>query len=467
MNGNDSGFPEASSKLRGELSKRQMNMIAIGGVIGAGLFVGSGSAIGKAGPAAVVVYAAVGLLVVLIMRMLAELAVARPDSGSFAAYARHQIGHWAGFATGWCYAYLWAVVVGFESCAGAGILHRLLPEIPPWMAALVFMTTLTATNMIVVKTFGELEFWFAAIKVSAIILFLGVGVFAILGLFPGVSAPGLSNLTGHGGFAPNGWAQVALASLVVIFSYFGTEVVTIAAGEARNPAQAVRSALKTVVVRILIFYIGSIAIIVTLLPSSSTSVTQSPFAATLTYLGIPGAARIMDIVVLTAVLSCLNSGIYSCSRIIYSMALRDEAPSILGRVSAKGVPVPAVLLASAGGFVTVVANYFLPTETIFNFLLDSTGAMGLVIYLVIAYSQLRGRARAAEEGQPLPVKMWGHPYLTWLVIGILLVVAAALALNGPTQRSFFLTAGVTLVAVAAGFLNQRKALRGNPSVISN
>lgn len=446
----------SQSQLRQALKKRQMNMIAVGGVIGAGLFVGSGSAIAQAGPAAVVVYAAVGLLVVLVMRMLAELAVRSPDTGSFASYARRELGPWAGLATGWCYAYMWAVIVGFEAVAGAGIFSRLVPAVPSWAAALLFMTVLTATNLVSVRSFGEFEFWFAAIKVFVIVAFLVLGVAAILDIVPGVESPGMTNLTGNGGFAPNGWIPVVLAGLVVVFSYFGTEVVTIAAGEAENPRAAVRQALRTVVVRILLFYVGSIAIIVTLLPSTSKDVTESPFVATLNHLGIPAAGTIMDLVVITAVLSCLNSGIYTCSRIMFSMAQRGEAPAVLSTVNRRGVPVAAVLLAAAGGFLTVAANYFLPTETLFTFLLESTGAMALMVYVIIAFTQLRGRRRADAAGEELPVRMWGFPYLTWIVIVVLGVVGIGLAFNEPTRRSFFLTVAVTAIAVVAGLAYQRR-----------
>ena len=458
---------DTGSQLQPGLKKRQMNMIAVGGVIGAGLFVGSGSAIAQAGPAAIVAYAVVGLLVVLLMRMLAELAVHSPETGSFAAYARRELGTWAGLTTGWCYAYLWAVVVGFEAVAGAGIFSRLVPSVPAWAAALVFMVILTASNLVSVRSFGELEFWFAAIKVFVIVAFLLLGLAAIIGIFPGVDAPGLSNLNGNGGFAPNGWMQVILAGLVVVFSYFGTEVVTVAAGEAENPREAVRHALRTVVVRILLFYIGSIAIIVTLLPSTSADVTKSPFVATLSHLGIPAAATIMDLVVITAVLSCLNSGIYTCSRILFSMAQRGEAPAALKKTNTRGVPVAAVLLASLGGFVTVAANYFLPTEALFTFLLESTGAMALVIYLIIAVTQLRGRRRAEAAGEELPVRMWGYPYITWAVIVALAAVAIGLAFNEPTQRSFFLTVTVTAIAIIAGLIYQRRAKNSGSAGVSS
>jgi len=455
------------AQLQRGLKARQMNMIALGGVIGAGLFVGSGSAIAQAGPAAVVAYAVVGVLVVLIMRMLAELAVTSPETGSFASYARREIGPWAGFATGWCYAYLWAVIIGFEAVAGAGIFSRMVPEIPAWSAALIFMTILTASNLLSVRSFGELEFWFAAIKIFVIAAFLVLGVAAIIGVLPGIAAPGMKNLTGNGGFAPHGWLQVGLAGLVVVFSYFGTEVVTIAAGEAENPRESVRKALQSVVARILIFYVGSILVIVTLLPSTSANVTKSPFAATLDYLGIPSAAMIMDIVVITAVLSCLNSGIYTCSRIIFSLAQNGEAPRSFVNTNARSVPYVAVIASSLGGFITVAANYFLPTEALFTFLLESTGAMALMIYLVIAVSQIRHRHRVEREGGQIEVKMWGFPYVTWLVVVALGLIAAALAWNGPTQRSFVLTAVVSAIAISGGLIYQKRYSQVGKSRNSN
>ncbi|WJJ14278.1 amino acid permease (plasmid) [Prescottella equi] len=450
--------------LKAGLTKRQMNMIAVGGVIGAGLFVGSGSAIAQAGPASIISYAAVGLLVVLVMRMLAELAVHSPETGSFASYARRELGPWAGLATGWCYAYLWAVVVGFEATAGAGILNRLIPVVPAWAAALIFMTILTASNLLSVRTFGTLEVWFASVKIAAIVAFLVIGAIAIAGLFPGVEPPGASNLLDNGGFAPNGYGQVVLAGLVVLFSYFGTEVVTIAAGEAEDPHESVRHALRTVVVRVLVFYIGSVAVIVTLLPSSHKDITKSPFVATLDHLGIPYAGTAMDLVVMIAVLSCLNSGIYTCSRTLFAMAERGEAPSALTKTSSRGVPAVAILAASAGGFATVIANYFLPTAALFDFLLESTGCMALTIYIIIAATQLRGRRNADRTGVDLPLRMWGYPYVTWMVIAVLVVVGIGLAINGPTRHSLILSLVVSIVAIVGGLIYQKRTNKPDPSV---
>ncbi|WP_171064246.1 amino acid permease [Actinomadura soli] len=451
--------------LRARLGQRHMSMIAIGGVIGAGLFVGSGSAIHSAGPGVILAYIAVGGLVILMMRMLAELAVASPETGSFASYATREIGPWAGLAVGWIYAYMWCVTVGFEATAAAAIAHRTVPGVPPWLAALTFMIVLTALNLITVRAFGEVEFWFASIKVFTIVAFLALGAVALLGWFPGRPAPGLTNLLHNGGFLPHGFTAVLLAVLAIVFSFFGTEVVTVAAGEARNPRAAVRSAMRSVVARILIFYIGSVTVIVMLLPTSSSDVTESPFVAVLDHLGIPLAAQVMDVVVLTAVLSCLNSGIYACSRMLYSLAGRGEAPRIAMRTDRRGVPVLAVLLASLGGFVTVIANYFLPTATVFTFLLESTGALALVVYIGIAVTQYRGRTRLRRERaeQALQVRMWGFPYLTWVVLSLLGTILVALVLIPDSRRSTSLSLAVTAIAATGGLLHGRRIRRAVPS----
>ncbi|WP_431771665.1 amino acid permease [Streptomyces cucumeris] len=446
-----------SAHLRGALGNRQMTMIAIGGVIGAGLFVGSGQAIHQAGPAVLVAYAAIGALVVLVMRMLAEMSVAQPETGSFSSYAARELGPWAGLSVGWLYAYHWCVVIGFEAIAGAAIVHQLLPTIPTWLAALVVMAALIAVNSTRVESFGSFEFWFSMIKVAAIIAFLLVGLAALLGAAPGTDAPGMSQLTGHGGFAPNGWLPVLQASLVVFFSYFGTEAITIAAGEARHPAEAVRTGMRSVVWRILLFYVGSIAVVVALIPWDATAVTESPFVAVLEHLGIPHAAPVMNVVVLTAVLSCLNSGLYSSSRMLYSLARRAEAPAVLARTTKNGVPVPALLLASSVGLATVVANYFLPTTAVFDFLLQSSGCIALVIYLSITVTHLRGRRRLERENPgALTVRMWAFPHLSLLVLAVLLIIFGGMAINGDSRRSLVLTLVVTTIAVVAGVLHQRR-----------
>ncbi|MER7197850.1 amino acid transporter [Streptomyces sp. CB01635] len=451
--------PDADERaeLRGALTNRKMSMIAIGGVIGAGLFVGSGSAIGEAGPAVVIAYAAIGLLVILVMRMLAELAVARPDTGSFSSYAGRELGPWAGLTIGWLYAYQWCVTVGFEAVVGATLVNGLLPQIPTWLAALVLMAALIAVNFARVESFGTFEFWFAMIKVAAIVAFLLIGLAAVLGMLPGADAPGMTNLTGRGGFAPQGWGAVLTASLVVFFSFFGSEVVTIAAGEAKDPARAVRKGINSVVWRILLFYIGSIALVVTLLPWNATAVAQSPYSAVLDHLGVPHAGTVMDFIVLTAVLSCLNSGIYSSSRMLHSLAERGEAPRLLARTTRQGVPAAAVVAASSIGLLTVVANYFLPSGTVYQFLLDSSGAVAVVVYIVIVVTHLRGRARLDRGGfEDREVRMWAYPYLDVIALAALLAVIGGMAVTDSSRRSLFLTLAITAVAIVAGTIHQRR-----------
>ncbi|MBL1102076.1 amino acid permease [Streptomyces coffeae] len=446
--------PSSPRALKPVLSGRQLNMIAIGGVIGAGLFVGSGTAISAAGPAVLLAYIGVGAVVFLIMRMLAELAVASPDSGSFARYATRAFGPWAGVTVSSLYTYSWVVVIGFEATAGAAIIHGFFPSVPPWAAALVFMITFTLTNLISARAFGEFEFWFALIKVVAICAFLTVGLLAIAGLLPGTQAPGLANLTGHG-FTPHGWQPVWMACLVVFFSFFGAESVTIAAGEAKHPAAAVRRAMRSVIIRIMTFYVGSVAVVVTLLPSDDKSIANGPYGAVLAHIGIPHATAIVDVIVLTAVLSLLNSGIYASSRMMFAAAQRGELPATLGRVTERGVPVNAVLVASSGGFLTVVANYFFPTDTIFLFLLQSSGTIGVAVYLFIALTQIQTRRRMSKSAaQELPVRMWGFPYLPVFVVLVLLGIVAGLAFDEGSQRSLALSGLATAVALTAGVIRQ-------------
>ncbi|MGW2541174.1 amino acid permease [Kitasatospora sp. NPDC001574] len=452
--------PSPTRNLRPVLASRQLDMIALGGVIGAGLFLGSGTAVASAGPAVLVAYIGVGLLVILIMRMLAELAVASPESGSFAAYASRAFGPWSGVTVSSLYTYQWTVVIGFEATAGAQIIHKYAPGIQPWAAALVLMVVFTLTNLISARAFGEFEFWFALIKVLAICLFLVLGVLAIMGLLPGVKAPGTDNLLGQG-FAPHGWQPVWLACLVVFFSYLGAETVTIAAGEAQNPQQTVRRAMRSILLRLITFYVGSIAVVVTLISPDDTSLTEDgPYAAVLTLIGLPHATTVVDVIVLTAVLSILNSGMYSASRMMFAAARRGELPRKLGHIDSRGVPVPAILAVAACGAFTAAANYFFPTDVVFITLLQSTGAIGVVVYFFIAATQLRTRRRmTADDAKDLQVRMWGFPWLSVLVLVLLAGIVVGLALDPGSRKSLALSGGAAAVALIAGLVSQRRTRR--------
>jgi len=427
-----------TSGLRHALRQRHMTMIALGGVIGAGLFVGSGVVIKAAGPAAVISFAITGLLVVLVMRMLGEMAVALPAVGSFYEYARlawsdrPQLGELAGFLAGWMYWYFWVIVVALEAVAGAGLVRFWLPNVPPWFASLTLLLSLTLTNLISVKSFGEFEFWFASIKVAAITLFLLVAGVYVLGLRPGTTAS-VANLTSHGGFAPNGLLPILTGAVAATGFYFGAEIVSIAAAEAAEPAKAVARATNSVVMRALFFYVGSILLVVCLVPWDSAQI-MTPYVSALAAMRIPAAAHIMNAVVLTAVLSALNSGLYASSRMLFALTRRGDAPANLARLGANGVPARAILLGTLFGYGAVIMSYVSP-DTVFAFLVNSYGTVAIFVYVLIAISELRLRARLEREDPArLKIRMWAYPYLTYLAIAGMLGIVLAMAFI-PEQRT--------------------------------
>jgi GABA permease len=431
-----------------------MSMIALGGVIGAGLFVGSGVVIKAAGPAAVLSFVITGSLVVLVMRMLGEMAVALPAVGSFYEYARLAFGdrprlaELAGFLTGWMYWYFWVIVVALEAVAGAGLVRFWLPSEPIWFISLALLLALTLTNLISVKSFGEFEFWFASIKVVAIAAFLLVAGAYIGGLWPGV-APSVANLTARGGFAPNGLLPVLTGAVAATGFYFGAEIVTIAAAEAAEPAKAIARATNSVITRALVFYVGSILVVVCLVPWNSAGIA-TPYVSALDAMGIPAAAQIMNAVVLTAVLSALNSGLYASSRMLFALTTRGDAPRGLAKLSRKGVPTRAILLGTLFGYGTVVMSYIAP-DTIFAFLVNSYGTVAIFVYLLIAVSQLRLRARLEREDPArLTLRMWAYPYLTYLAIAGMLAIVLAMAFI-PDQRKPLIFGVISLGLLLLGF----------------
>lgn len=320
---------EHDPRLKHSLKTRHISMLALGGVIGAGLFVGSSAVIASTGPAAFITYAITGLIVALIMRMLGEMASAHPTNGSFVDYARLAYGNAAGFATGWLYWYFWVIVVGFEAVVGGQIINVWLPDIPVWVIALGLMIIMTALNLLSVSSFGEAEYWFAGIKIVAIIVFLIVAGLYVFGIWQGSSAS-FDNLTQHGGFFPNGIGTLFTGVVVVIFSMTGVEVVTIAAAESEHPAQNIRRAVNTVMLRILVFFVLATFFIVVAQPWTDITPGKSPFVTTLETIGIPGAGTILTIVILVAVLSVLNAGLYTSSRLLYVLSANHEAPKWMG-----------------------------------------------------------------------------------------------------------------------------------------
>ncbi|GGZ18224.1 amino acid permease [Streptomyces poonensis] len=451
--------PAADASLSHGLKQRHLSMIALGGVIGAGLFVGSGAGIAAAGPSIVVAYALSGLLVMLVMRMLGEMSAAYPSSGSFSDHAERAIGPWAGFTVGWAFWVLLCTAVGLEGIGAAQIVTGWLPGTPEWMWVALFMVVFVGTNLAAVRNFGEFEFWFAALKVGAIVLFLVLGVLAVTGVLPGTDSPGLSNLTGQGGFLPNGSEGLIVGLLASVFAYGGLETVTIAAAESEDPVRGVASAVRTAMWRIALFYIGSMAVVVTLVPWDSKAVVeQGPYVAALEQLGIPGAGQLMNVVVLVALLSAMNANIYGSSRIAYSLVQRGQGPKALARVSG-GVPRVAVVVSSVFGFVCVLLSYWRPDD-VFPWLLNMIGAVILVVWIFIAVSQLLLRRRTEREApERLVVRMWAFPVLTWVALAAMVAMFVLMAREPDTRVQLYSTGGMTLFLAAVGYAWQRARAR--------
>ena len=366
--------------------------------------------------------------------MLGEMAAANPSTGSFADYARQALGGWAGFSVGWLYWYFWVIVVGFEAVAGAKILTYWI-DAPLWLLSLGLMVLMTATNLFSVSSFGEFEFWFAGIKVFAIIAFLGLGTLFAVGLWPNKGMD-FSNLTANGGFFPLGVGAIFSSIVVVIFSMVGAEIATIAAAESKDPARAVVRATNSVVTRISIFFVGSVFLLAVILPWNPTQLSASPYVSAFDAMGIPYAATIMNAVVLTAVLSCLNSGLYTASRMLFVLSGRREAPAGLVKLSRRGVPMAAILTSTVVGFLCVLAAAISP-DTVFLFLLNSSGAVILFVYLLIAVSQLVLRRRVAAD--QLKVKMWFYPWLTLLTIAGIVAVLVLMYLDTSAREQLVLS----------------------------
>jgi GABA permease len=451
------GAAQTAGALAHTLRPRHVTMIALGGIIGAGIFVGSSAAINIAGPGVLVSYTLGGLLVFFIMRMLGEMAHAKPGHGSFAEYAALGLGRWAAFMTGWLYWYFWVITVGVETIAGAKLLQPWLQSsglnAPVWEIGLVLVALMTATNLFSVKTYGELEFWFALLKVASITAFILVGIAFIAFLGPTFTHT-QQTLAGDGGMFPNGIQTVLTAIPIVIFSMMGSEVATIAAVESARPAENIARAVRTVALRILIFYVLSVAVVVAIVPWRTLPVGFSPFIIALNAMHIRGAAPVMSVIVLTAVLSCLNSGIYVTSRMLHELARTGDAPRIFAVTAGNRVPRLGILLGSVVGFLAATASIASPNG-VFLFLINTSGAIILIIYMLIALGEIRLRRRLETEGVHLSLKMWLFPWLSWaVVVGI--VVVLILMASTPDLRRQLLWSAVSVAVVAIAYVVRQR-----------
>jgi len=464
-----------------------LSMMALGLAIGAGFFVGTGSAIHKAGPAVLVSYLVAAFIVVSVMLALAELASSLPTTGSFSSYAEAGIGRWAGFTIGWLYWVMLIMVSGLEVTGAAEYFIKWFPSVPQWGVALVIVVVIGGINLLAAGQYGEIEAWLSMVKIIAIVSFLLVGVFlvartAFVGPLPGHEGI-VANVTGHGGFAPNGLSGIAVALLAVITSFGGLEIVTIAAAEAEDPRAAMSSAIRSVVTRILVFYVGSVVLLIALLPWDSDAMGPNAFATILEMAGVPAVGTVMNVIIFTALISAFSANIYASSRMVYSLSARGMGPRWLlgapssekararavveaaleddeevlaaeleGDIAAGRTPKRAVGLVVALAFLAVWGNWYLP-GAILTMLINAIGMVLLIVWTFIIISLMRLHPTLERSGH-MGIRMPGWPWLPWVVLASLAGIAA-LMLTSDEGRSQLISMGaLTLIIVCIYFVRQ-------------
>ena len=459
------GGIEQGERLSRQLTSGQLGMIAIGGAIGTGLFLGSALAVHLAGPGVIFSYLIGAAIALLMMGALSEMAVAHPTAGSFGVYAELYLNPWAGFTVRYTYWAAQCIAIGGEAIAIAIYCQWWFPNTPKWLWIVGFSLALLYVNARSVGSFGSFEYWFAMIKVVAIVLFIVFGVSLLTGFGPR-AAIGLTNYTAHGGFLPGGWRGVWMAMVFVIFSYVGTEVVAVTAGEARDPETAVPRALRTMVGRLILFYLGAIVVLIGIVPwnqiQAGTDVTASPFVKVFKLIGVPAAAHIVNFVVVTAAASSMNCNLYLVSRMMFSLARGGYAPAVFGRVSTRSTPVPALLVSAAGlGLATLIALFYPQGAYVYLFGISLFG--GLFVWLMIFVTHLFFRPKWESSVRPrLRVRMLGYPYTS--LLGVAAIAAILVTTWWVEGMRVTLIAGVPWLAlVSAGywFVSRRRAF-GDP-----
>jgi GABA permease len=451
----------ATAELSRSLRPRHLTMISIGGIIGAGLFVGSSVSIAAIGPAIVVSYLITGTLVLLVMRMLGEMAMSLPSVHSFADFPRAGLGPWAGFVTGWLYWYFWMIVVPFEAIAGANILQHYIP-LSAGALGCILMACMTAVNLMSTRSYGEFEFWFSSIKVAAIIAFIVIGAACAFGWTSPQGAT-FANLTSHGGFMPHGAVSVLAGAVTVFFQLTGAEIITVAAVESAEPARAVAQLTSSIIVRVLTFYVGSIFFIVAIVPWNAIEVGNSPFTRALLQMHFAWAGRVMDFIILTAVLSCLNSAFYVCSRVLFVLAGHGDAPQALIQLNRRKVPVKSVLLCALAGVAGILADIVSP-QRVFAFLLAGAGALMVFIYMIVAIAQVRLRRTRERAAAPPPVlAMWLFPWASYAAIAGMAAVLIAMAFT-PSLTEELKVSLISFAVVVLAYLGLRTRRRSMSDV---
>ncbi|MFF8883558.1 amino acid permease [Streptomyces flaveolus] len=442
-----------------DLKSRHVNMIAIGGAIGTGLFLGAGGRLHSAGPSLFLAYAVCGVFAFLVVRALGELVLYRPSSGAFVSYAREFMGEKGAFTAGWLYFLNWSTTAIADITAVATYAHfwSAFSDIPQWVLALAALAIVLAANLISVKYFGEMEFWFAIIKVSALVVFLVVGVFLVVTQHDvDGHTPGLATITDHGGLFPHGWTPMLLLIQGVVFAYAGVELCGIAAGETDSPEKIIPKAVNSIMWRVGFFYVGSVVLLALLLPYSVYAAGESPFVTVFTKLGVPGAADVMNLIVLTAALSSLNSGLYSTGRILRSMSLSGSAPRFTGVMNKGGVPYGGILLTAGFGVLGVVLNYVMPGqafELVVNF--ASFGVIGTWGMIMICSLLFWRRSRDGGVTRPA-YRLPGAPYTQVVTLVFLASIIVLMWQDGGVSRTTVKCLPLIVAALAGGWLVARR-----------
>jgi GABA permease len=454
-------LPAAPTAVGGELTRalqsRHITLIGLGGIIGAGLFVGSGTAITTAGPAVVLSYLIAGTVLLLVMRMLAELAAALPGVHAFTEFPRAVLGRRAGFIAGWLYWYFWVIVVPVEAIAGANLLAAWLPA-PVWVLGSSIIAVMIAVNLLAVHLFGEFEFAFAALKVVALCAFIVLAaVFVLSGRVSPV--PVLSHLTGVGGLAPHGLTGVLAASVTAFFSLTGAEVTTVAAAEAIDPTRVLQRTTRLLVLRTVVFYLVSIALILCILPWTAVRAGISPFTLALAAMGFPQSRSLMSAVILVAVLSTLNAAFYVCSRTLFLLARNGDAPRWLTQLDSRRVPTRSLLVSALGGLVGVGAAAYFPQGT-YGFLVNASGSIMVFLYAMIAASQItvRRRRTCGDGCAPVVTLRW-FPWSSYLALGVMVLLLLAMAVTPSMRPDLYCSGFAILAAMGAAHVAHSRSRR--------
>ncbi|MED4453963.1 amino acid permease [Metabacillus fastidiosus] len=435
----------AKKELERGLEARHIQMIALGGTIGVGLFMGSASTIKWTGPSVMLAYAIAGIFIFFIMRAMGEMLYLEPSTGSFATFAYKYIHPLAGYMTAWSNWFQWVIVGMSEIIAVGAYMQYWFPDLPAWIPGIIAMIILGAANLISVKSFGEFEFWFAMIKIVTIILMIAAGLGLIFfGFGNGGEAIGLSNLWENGGFFTGGWQGFFFALSLVVGAYQGVELLGITAGEAKNPQKTLTKAIQSIIWRVLIFYIGAIFVIVTVYPWDELNSIGSPFVATFAKIGITAAAGIINFVVITAAMSGCNSGIYSAGRMLYTLGMNGQAPRFFTKLSHNGVPLIGTIGVMAGLAIGVVLSYIAP-ENLFVYVYSASVLPGMIPWFVILISQVSFRKMKGEQMKDHPFKMPFAPVTNYVTIAFLIIVLVGMWFNDDTRIS--LIAGIVFLVI--------------------